>query len=309
MMHSPPRIGVLLAAYNGMDYLPAQMESILAQEGVDVSVLVSVDCSSDGTEAWVANMAAQNPRITLLPTGQRFGRAAPNFFHLLRQMPLDQVDYIALADQDDIWHSDKLLRAHQVLQNTQCVAYSSNVTAFWPDGREALIHKAQPQQPWDFLFEAPGPGCTFVLRHDFAVALQAAVHEQAQALAGIDFHDWLIYAWARAQGWRWHIDDQSHMRYRQHANNQLGANTGWQSLWQRAQQVRNGWWMGQARLVAQAIGWRQHPFVQPWYSGRRWGLIWLATHAWRCRRRRRDQWLFALSCLWLVCKPGRSTAP
>jgi rhamnosyltransferase len=60
-----PRVAVLLAAYNGMQYIAEQMDSILAQIGVDVTVFISVDRSTDGTEKWVEALAQANtPRCT-----------------------------------------------------------------------------------------------------------------------------------------------------------------------------------------------------------------------------------------------------
>ena len=196
----PPRVLVLLAAFNGMAYLPAQLASILCQQAVAVQVVLSIDRSSDGTEAWAAQFAQRDARVSVLPGGQVFGGAAPNFFRLLRDVNLAGFDYVAMSDQDDLWHPDKLARACQQLQHTGAVGYSGNVTAFWPNGKERLIDKAQPQQPWDFLFEAPGPGCTFVLAQPLALALQTWVRQQGSALQPVDFHDWLIYAWARARG-------------------------------------------------------------------------------------------------------------
>ena len=171
----PPRVLVLLAAFNGMEYLPAQMASILGQQAVAVQVVLSIDRSSDGTEAWVAQLAQQDARVSVLPGGQVFGGAAPNFFRLLSDVDMAGYDYVALADQDDLWHPDKLGRAYQQLQHTGAAGYSGNVIAFWPGGQERLIDKSQPQQPWDFLFEGPGPGCTFVLTQPLALALQAWV--------------------------------------------------------------------------------------------------------------------------------------
>jgi hypothetical protein len=49
-----PRAAVCLAAHNGTHWLPEQMESILAQSEVAVKIFVSVDISTDGTEAWFA---------------------------------------------------------------------------------------------------------------------------------------------------------------------------------------------------------------------------------------------------------------
>ena len=116
----------------------------------------------------------------------------------------------------------------------------------------------------------------------------------------MDFHDWLIYAWARARGYRWLIDTQPCLRYRQHAHNQLGANAGLRPLLQRARRIGSGWWLGQASLIARLLQLHEHPFVTPWWQGQRWGLLQLALRAGQCRRRRRDQLLFLLSCLWMA---------
>lgn len=311
---SLPRILVVLAAFRGMAFLPAQMASILAQQGVNVQVVVSIDSvdgdTEDGTWAWAAQIAAQEPRISILPTGQIGGGAAPNFFRLIAEVDLAGFDYLAFADQDDLWHPDKLTRACQQLQHTGAEGYSGNVTAFWPSGKERPIDKAQPQKVWDFLFEGPGPGCTFVVTAPLALALQKWVYVHRSALKQVGFHDWLIYAWARTQGYLWTIDKSPHMHYRQHAHNQIGANTGMRSLWRRVQHIASGWGLGQACLMAQLMGLEKHPFVASWYQGQRWGLLQLAGHAGQCRRRRRDQILFVLSCAWMaVYLPGRGKLP
>ncbi len=306
----PPRVLVLLAAFNGTLFLPTQMESILAQQAVAVHVVLSIDRSSDGTEAWAVQLAQQNARVSVLPTGTVFGSAAPNFFRLLRDVDMADFDYVALADQDDLWHPDKLAHACQQLRRTGAEGYSGNVTAFWPDGRERLINKAQPQQAWDFLFESPGPGCTFVLAQPLALELQTWARQQGQQLQAVDFHDWLIYAWARTRGYRWCIDAQPHLRYRQHASNQLGANAGLRALLRRAQRMASGWWLDQTRLIARLLQLHTQPFVAPWYRGQRLGLLQLALRASQCRRRRRDQVLFLLSCLWMaIFLPERGQTP
>lgn len=139
-----PRIAVLLAAYNGVHWLPEQVTSILEQEDVDVALFISVDSSDDGTEAWCEALQASNPAVTVLPLGLRFGGAGKNFFRLLHDVELASFDAISLADQDDIWYPDKLARAYQYIAQGND-AYSSNVLAFWPDGREMLVEKHQPR--------------------------------------------------------------------------------------------------------------------------------------------------------------------
>jgi rhamnosyltransferase len=51
-----PTIAVLLAAFNGTPWLKEQVDSILAQENVDLTLFISVDQSSDGTEALVDHL-------------------------------------------------------------------------------------------------------------------------------------------------------------------------------------------------------------------------------------------------------------
>lgn len=306
--HTRPRVAVCLAAFNGLEWLPAQVESIFAQSHVDVTIFVSVDRSTDGTEMWVDARAKGEPRMVVLPHGEKFGGAARNFFRLLREVDFSGFDYLSFADQDDLWPIDKLHRAHEVLQLSGADAYSSNVTAFWPDGRLMPIEKSQPQRQWDFLFEAAGPGCTYVLSRGLAVALQGVLNQKWASAQEVGLHDWFSYAFARASGFRWVIDDYAGMLYRQHESNQVGVNQGWRAARHRASKVLSGWGLRQAALIADLVGLGNDVFVKRWSGGGgRMGLLWLACQAGKCRRRRRDQVLFAISCLALFILGRRLT--
>jgi rhamnosyltransferase len=296
------RIAVCLAAYNGAQFLVEQFDSILEQTGVDLKLFVSVDRSTDGTESRLAQWAITEPRLTLLPFGHRFGGAAPNFYRLLRDIDLTGFDYLSFADQDDVWHPDKLRHAHHVMTTHGAAGYSSNFTAFWPSGKERRINKAWPQREWDFLFESAGPGCTYVLDHRLACALQDLVRGADEQLLRIDYHDWLAYAFARTHGWRWVIDDWSSMKYRQHANNQIGVNTGWHSFRLRARKVLAGYGFEQSKLIAEVVGASSLSVVQKGLRGGRLGCLWLALQARHCRRKRLDQVLFFISCLLLALR-------
>ena len=43
------KVDILLATYNGEKYLKAQLDSILKQSYKDIRLLISDDCSTDGT--------------------------------------------------------------------------------------------------------------------------------------------------------------------------------------------------------------------------------------------------------------------
>jgi len=297
---------VVLAAFNGKQWLDEQLQSILDQVGVSVTVFISVDQSCDGTEEWSDICAFTDNRIVVLPHGQRFGGAARNFFRLIERVDFSGFDYVSFSDQDDIWLPNKLLRAHEVLSSTGADAYSSNVTAFWADGRQVLIEKSQPQVQWDFLFEAAGPGCTYVMRKELACAIQHVVRSHWEEVQEVGLHDWFSYAFARANGYKWVIDDVPGMLYRQHENNQVGVNAGWRAFVHRADKVLSGWGLAQSALIARLVGLNDDPFVLRWAGGSRLGLLYLALHAGQCRRRVRDKFIFGLSCLVSsVTRPSR----
>lgn len=155
-----PKVRVLLATFNGDRWLGEQIRSLDAQTGVELSVVASDDSSTDGTVALLeAEAALRGDRFAVLPrSATRFGNAHRNFMRLIRDTPLDDVDYFALCDQDDIWLPEKLRRAVDMLRSSGADAYGANVTAFWPDGRRKLLVKSQPQRRYDHLFESSGPG-------------------------------------------------------------------------------------------------------------------------------------------------------
>lgn len=248
-----PRIAVCLASFNGEEHILEQLNSISNQTNVDVSIFVSDDCSEDNTYELLNNVARSNENIVLLQR-VKCGSAAKNFFRTIRDIDLTAFDYIALSDQDDIWQPDKLAHATQMIAANNVDVYSGNIVAFWPNGAEKLINKAQPQVRWDFMLESAGPGCTFVLSKKIAVDLQNFLIANANELTVVEMHDWFIYAFARSRGFKWYIDHESHMLYRQHANNVIGANVGFKANLARWGKLREGWLVDQALIIAKTLG-------------------------------------------------------
>lgn len=246
-----PKVAVLLAAYNGMEWIEEQLNSILNQQGVSVTIFASVDFSNDGTDKWLSEFSSKHKNFVLLPYGERFGGAGPNFFRLVRDVEFSEFDAVSFADQDDIWHPWKLERALTLMSNTKSEAYSSNVTAFWISGKSSLIKKDYPQVEYDYLFESAGPGCTFVLSVNLMTSIKALLQEKKSLVNKLWLHDWFFYAFARSRGYKWIIDSQPTMLYRQHSTNSVGANFGFSSFVQRASILLKG--DGIKRALEQAI--------------------------------------------------------
>jgi rhamnosyltransferase len=291
-----PKVAVLLAAYNGMAWIAEQLASIQQQTNVNVSVFISVDPSTDGTEDWCMAVAARHSNITVLPPAGQFGGAARNFFRLIRDVDFSSFEFIAFSDQDDIWHQDKLERATAKLHTERFDAYSSNVTAFWPNGRRLLLDKAQPQVRWDHLFEAAGPGCTYVLNRRLADAFKTSLISNWDAAQGVTLHDWYCYAFARSHEFCWFIDPAPGLDYRQHAENQVGANTGLKAVFARLKTITNGWWPAQVLTIGELTG--NHAVLPPLTAqSMRCTFLKLALNSQQCRRRGRDKLFFVVACL------------
>ena len=246
-----PRVTVLLATHNGARWLDEQLDTILAQQGVDVRVIALDDASTDATVALLTARAALDARVTVLDLEGSAGGAAANFYRLLRAVDLTDAGLVAFADQDDIWLPGKLAR-HAELIAAGNDGVSSDVTAFSANGPRSLVRKSYPQRAYDFLLESPGPGCTFLMSNRLAALAQQQLADPASVASRTDFHDWLLYVLCRSRGWSWHIDDVPSVDYRQHGSNAMGANVGAASATRRLGLIRSRWHRGEALLLAQA---------------------------------------------------------
>ncbi|MCT7580314.1 glycosyltransferase [Aliarcobacter butzleri] len=247
------RIAVLLASYNGTKYIKVQLDSILNQKEVDATIFVSDDLSTDGTLEYLQDIYKNEKRLVYLNSHDKFGGAAKNFFRLIKDVDFSNFDYISLADQDDIWYEDKLIRAIEMIEEKHLDAYSSNVLAFWEDGKEMIINKSNFQTKYDYLFEAAGPGCTYVLKKDLAIFLQKFICENWEDVNKIELHDWFIYAFARENNYKWHIDENLSMRYRQHTSNQVGANDGLKAKVKRLKKVFSSWYRSETKKIIKVL--------------------------------------------------------
>lgn len=287
------KIAILLAAYNGAEWINEQIESIISQQQVSIDLYISVDASTDSTYSICENYSRVFGNVNLLPYGEKFGGAAKNFYRLINDVDLEQYEYIALSDQDDIWYPDKLATAVSYLDAHDI--YSSNVIAFWQDGRRCLLNKAQPQVEYDYYFEAAGPGCTYVMRKVFAMHFKSFMGSN-DSIQNIALHDWLIYAYARANNYKWFIDSKPSMDYRQHENNQVGANNSFRSAFKRLRLIKSKWYGNEVLKISNALNSPPPLFIGGLNDGyfSKLKLIFLVS---KCRRRTRDRIAFIIALL------------
>lgn len=243
-----PRVAVLMATYNGTSWLKDQISSILKQKEVNVKIFASDDCSTDDTPLVLQNLAATSS-IIILPSAQRFGSAAANFFRLMIDISFEDFDYVFLSDQDDIWQDKKIINAINSMQAMQKDCYASNLTCFYQDGSEKMLRKNYPETENDYLFQSASAGCTYGLSTHAATIVKNVLKENKCNLPQNVSHDWIIYAISRSRGLKWFIDSNSYINYRQHPTNAWGA-LGIKSYIKRWRLLRNGWYRKNIKLVS-----------------------------------------------------------
>lgn len=96
------RISVAMASYNGEKYIEKQIRSILNQTYPVDEIVVSDDGSSDKTIEILNKI--EDKRIHVFNNNGRKGYCG-NFENALK---ICTGDYIFLADQDDLWMSNKV---------------------------------------------------------------------------------------------------------------------------------------------------------------------------------------------------------
>lgn len=231
------KIAVLLATYNGDKYLKIQLDSILAQKAVQVHVFISDDNSTDSTLQIIEYYCDKYQNIKCI-NRSRIGGPAKNFYFLINYIDVNKFDFFALSDQDDIWPEHRLLRAVEQIDFYKAHGYSSNVTAVDDKAKYIkIIKKSQAQKRFDYFFETPGPGCTFVLKPLFVNFLQSKLNDN---ILNFPYHDWLIYALARHFNFKWIIDEDPSFFYRQHYENFMGANFGFKARLKRLNRILFG---------------------------------------------------------------------
>lgn len=282
MENKQPSFAVLLAAYNGMEYIEQQLQSILQQQGVNITIFISVDLSDDDTYERCLNYVKLNSNIKVLSYGKRFGGAAQNFFRLISEVEFLDFDYVALADQDDEWFVDKLCYGIKQMDVNSAEAYSASVIAFWEDGRKKLIDKSQPQKELDYLFEAAGPGCTYIFTNKAANLIKQYL-DSFPELNDFVLHDWLAYAILRHNKYKWFIDSQPKMYYRQHEDNQVGANASIKAKLYRVKYILSGQVFKSIKVLVSALD------ISSIKLSSRIDLFKLVLKARQLRRRKIDQ--------------------
>jgi glycosyltransferase involved in cell wall biosynthesis len=125
---APRRVAICMATYNPpLDLLERQLESIRAQTHRHWVCFISDDCSSIASFKAIERAVAGDSRFVVSRSPRRLGFYR-NFERCLSMVPHD-ADYVAMADQDDAWHPDKLATLLSEIGSAQLVYSDAHVVS------------------------------------------------------------------------------------------------------------------------------------------------------------------------------------
>lgn len=221
-------IDILMATHNGSRFIGEQIESIQSQTYENWRLLVSDDCSNDGTLDVVRRYATKDTRIRVVSEGVYHGGAKENFFSL---MGFADAPYCMFCDQDDVWLPEKIEKCLAemcrlerdcetavpllVFCDMKVVDVKLSVIS---DSFERYVNLSPRRTEFSHvLAQALGAGCSFLMNHEL---IERSLH--CCDLSAIVMHDWWVSLVAAAFGQISYLDE-SLCLYRQHGGNEVGA--------------------------------------------------------------------------------------
>jgi len=221
--HKNPLVTVFLCTKDGERFLNKQLESFLNQTHKNISIVASDDGSVDKTVSILEGFKNQQSSIPLeIKVGPKEG-VAKNFLNQIWES-VNNSEFYAFSDQDDIWEKDKLERAikylNRVEQNVPAL-YCSRTRLIDKDDRAIGYSHLYTEQPSfaNAIVQNIGGGNTMVMNKGAFALIQQTPND-----INIVLHDWWAYMLITGVGGYVFYDEEHSVNYRQHERNQVGAN-------------------------------------------------------------------------------------
>ena len=210
---------VVMATYNGEKYLREQIDSLINQNGVQVSILIRDDGSIDKTTEILEEYQSRSQLKWY--TGEHLN-VQKGYLNLLKNAP--NADYYAFCDQDDVWDANKLLIAITELEELpkdKPLLYYCGQKLVDENLNLLSVHSINTKRSdyTNFLISNVA-GCTAVFNRELVDAINSKNPEF------ILMHDSWIFKVCLALGGKYYADSSAYINYRQHGNNVAGLNNG-----------------------------------------------------------------------------------
>jgi len=220
-------VDILMACYNGENFLAEQLQSLFNQTHQHFTLLIRDDGSTDNTLTIIEQFSRKYPKkIQVVPSNRRLG-VKGNFSELMKA---SQADYVMFSDQDDIWMAEKIEKSLEKLieMETLCgcdmpLLVHTDLTVIDQNGaikadsffKYTKLYPENFQTLNRFLTQNVVTGCALIMNKTLCRLAYPIPQETFM-------HDWWVALVASALGRVVSIAAPI-IHYRQHTSNALGA--------------------------------------------------------------------------------------
>ncbi|MFR7580111.1 MAG: glycosyltransferase family 2 protein [Butyribacter sp.] len=222
-------ITIIMAVYNGQEYIREQLESLKDQTYTEWRLVIRDDRSSDKTAEIVKKFSDEVEQEVIFKVNEKPSGSAKNNFALLIN-DAKESDYVMFCDQDDIWKKDKIEitfnKMKQVEErygrdfpllvhgDVEVIDENGNINA---DSMFEMSHINADSKLPQILIQNHVTGCTMMCNKK----LIAGISEYASS-EYIIMHDYLAALYASVFG-KIEVIKKPLLSYRQHSGNSVGA--------------------------------------------------------------------------------------
>lgn len=209
------KVLILMATYNGEKYLQEQLDSLYAQQDVDIDILARDDGSSDLTQK-ILEENSKKHKLTWYQGEHK--NVSKGFYELMKKAAKLEYDFYAFCDQDDVWDPDKLKIAVAAIENEDNSALSYSGQRLVDENLNFIEdHRLNDERTLKTRFVLSDfAGCTGVFNR---ILLNEVIKFEPEYML---MHDTWILRVCLALGGKVVVDPEPRMNYRQHTGNTLG---------------------------------------------------------------------------------------
>jgi glycosyltransferase involved in cell wall biosynthesis len=212
-----PKVSVLLPSFNFERYLPIAIKSVLSQSYPDLELIITDDCSTDGSREIAEQWRRLDDRVVTVFHDVNRGLAATRNSALA----VSSGDFVAFCDADDIWMPHKLkVQMECFLRNAELGGVHSDSAIIDGDGNltgqrfSSSFHRIGQKTTGD-LFEE------LCQRSFLCVPTVILRREAIEYAGGFDarlrsLEDWVCWAKVSRKYCFYYVDDAL-VQYRLHA--------------------------------------------------------------------------------------------
>ena len=224
------QIGIIMATYNGEQYLTRQIESILDNSYQNIKLYIQDDGSTDHTFLSAREYAEKHPDKIHATQNKENKGVIRNFLEAAIAV---EADYYMFCDQDDFWLSDKIQKTLTFMESQEVDGGQSAPVVVFADAKvvDAALRETAPSFQRQSGYRTCALDLPHLLMENKLIGCTMMFNRAARDKlldrpfpASIRMHDWWLALIGASFGRVAYLDEPV-LLYRQHEKNVVGGSS------------------------------------------------------------------------------------